>query len=748
MKMVRDICIVLILLTAAFTAFNSPAAILYSNECWISTNATGNLPSNGLGGSLDNPYDGSTQANFDSCMHDLTFPGLKGAVIHILPGTYKTHGNAAWKISKSNLRIVGSGKDITILKMIDDTLGQLITTEAGAILTNTEVSDLTLDGNYISVNDRGGIGLDGTHNAIRRVKLINCGSSGDGHEGFGLVLSNFQLGDSDGNVIEDCEVSNCGSNNTDFRALGIVSAYTNDISGTVRNNHVYGGGLDSTKRTTGFIGGTHDILIEGNFFKDVTCGWYNEEATTNVLFVHNRIINSGSAVFLRIGNRNNLTFAFNSIILTNISFSGNVGFCFEPSYGSFPVCTNVTILGNSVIFFGNNPIDFIDAYNITGLNISHNTVDSRLTSAYGNCLNINIDHNYDLSGNDLSWFNVPVTEHAIPGLLDYFVAGAGNATMTGFGNTGTGLSALAYDTTGCWNTANGVGALLYNTTGNNNTAVGRDALKENTSGSYNVAIGMEALSNNVTGDANIAIGVDTLQRNTTGSDNTATGNGAMRANITGSRNTAYGAFVFESNTNGVNNTAYGDRALDQNTSGNDNIAVGFQAGYNLTVGSSNIVIGNVGIAGDNNIIRIGTPGIQTTTYIAGTINGDGGGLTNLAQKFVSIEYPLTNVSYSISTNHGLSVTPQSVRWVLVCKTAELGYSVGDEVSAEALVASADNSRHVVEGANATKVFFAYAGAGNAMQLPNKTSPAAPQTLTSASSVISNWKLKCYASYTP
>ena len=60
------------------------------------------------------------------------------------------------------------------------------------------------------------------------------------------------------------------------------------------------------------------------------------------------------------------------------------------------------------------------------------------------------------------------------------------------------------------------------------------------------------------------------------------------------------------------------------TNGNDNIALGFQAGYNFTGSeSSNIDIGNPGVTGDNNTIRIGSG--QSQTFIAGVINGSGGG---------------------------------------------------------------------------------------------------------------------------
>ena len=45
--------------------------------------------------------------------------------------------------------------------------------------------------------------------------------------------------------------------------------------------------------------------------------------------------------------------------------------------------------------------------------------------------------------------------------------------------------------------------------------------------------------------------------------------------------------------------------------------IGKQAGVNLTTGSNNIDIGNVGVAGDANMIRIGKQGTQTGTFVAG-----------------------------------------------------------------------------------------------------------------------------------
>ena len=162
------------------------------------------------------------------------------------------------------------------------------------------------------------------------------------------------------------------------------------------------------------------------------------------------------------------------------------------------------------------------------------------------------------------------------GTGNFFVGPSGNATTTGTGNTANGVNALNHDTSGSYNTANGYDALYSNTNGVENTANGLEALYDNTSGSYNTANGAEALAFNKSGSGNTGIGF---------------------------------------------------WALFHNSSGSNNIALGYQAGLNITNGG-NIDIGNQGLATDTKIIRIGD--VQTQTFIAGVITGDGSGLTNVA----------------------------------------------------------------------------------------------------------------------
>jgi hypothetical protein len=204
---------------------------------------------------------------------------------------------------------------------------------------------------------------------------------------------------------------------------------------------------------------------------------------------------------------------------------------------------------------------------------------------------------------------------------------------SGVDNTAVGFDALRTDTIGSQNTAIGSQALSTNSRGSGNTAIGFQALLNNLS-FQNTATGAGALVSNIYGGSNTAYGFQALFSNRNGSDNTAAGLYALFGNINGNDNTANGAFTMVNNTSGLRNTvngaftmvfnttgngntADGYVALFNNTTGSSNIALGHRAGFNLTTGNNNIDIGNEGSAGESGQVRIGTPDLQTATFIAG-----------------------------------------------------------------------------------------------------------------------------------
>src|SRR5262245_58391889 len=78
--------VIALLLLISLRAF---ADTQFTNEFWVcNTTNTGNL------GTLRDPYDGSTRQKFDTIMVGLP----KGCTVHILGGTYLTHGNQAFQL--------------------------------------------------------------------------------------------------------------------------------------------------------------------------------------------------------------------------------------------------------------------------------------------------------------------------------------------------------------------------------------------------------------------------------------------------------------------------------------------------------------------------------------------------------------------------------------------------------------------------------------------------------------------------
>jgi len=197
----------------------------------------------------------------------------------------------------------------------------------------------------------------------------------------------------------------------------------------------------------------------------------------------------------------------------------------------------------------------------------------------------------------------------------------------------------------------GPSAGISNGSGGANTGLGGGSLQSNTNGTNNTAIGYQTLFNNTNGSYNVAIGERTMFQNTSGNDNTADGRHALEDNTVGNDNTANGYQALSSNTSGSQNTADGASALSSSTGGSNNIALGYQAGSSFAANeSSNIVIGNPGVPGDNNTVRLGSG--QTSTFIAGVIYGDGGGLTNLsASQLDSGTVPLAQLPAAVVTNH-------------------------------------------------------------------------------------------------
>jgi len=243
-------------------------------------------------------------------------------------------------------------------------------------------------------------------------------------------------------------------------------------------------------------------------------------------------------------------------------------------------------------------------------------------------------------------FKVSLTGHTTPVL--YIPTG-----LTQDGSFIPSISPYAFAVTANWNYGRQAVVETFDLSGSNAVLTVNDQgqivfggnpggdLFEN---AYNLGFGIDALNHldeSGGGTNNVAIGPNALENATTSADNTAMGSGAMQGSsgAYANGNVAVGYQALQRGINPLYNTAVGAQSLI-NASGRTNTALGYEAGYNIT-GNQNIDIGNEGLPGDNGTIRIGTEGVQTNWYIAGSghvdsltstgvVSGNGSGLTNLS----------------------------------------------------------------------------------------------------------------------
>jgi len=177
---------------------------------WIAYRTDG-LKGSGL--TPNDPRDGSTQARFDEAMGDAAnlFPNQKVA-IHLGPGTFTTAGyvegaSNPWQI-KAAMKIIGSGREVTIIKRADGTTsGFVLGHDLTAAADYFEMCDLTVDCNLMNSSGGGAacgaVRVMGNHVRLARVRATNwgCSLSGGTCRVFALITANPP------NV---AAVSNCG----------------------------------------------------------------------------------------------------------------------------------------------------------------------------------------------------------------------------------------------------------------------------------------------------------------------------------------------------------------------------------------------------------------------------------------------------------------------------------------------------------------------------------------------------------
>jgi hypothetical protein len=262
---------------------------------------------------------------------------------------------------------------------------------------------------------------------------------------------------------------------------------------------------------------------------------------------------------------------------------------------------------------------------------------------------------------------------------------------------------------GTSNTIFGESFLNIGPASNANTAFGSnvlDGLNVFNNTTKTSAYGFGSISNSPVGTSCSAFGCQTLLLSQIQCD--GFGTFALFSNDT-SPNTGFGAFVLNANTFGLNNVGFGQAACKRlnagsnNTAigsnsgsfslfGNNNTFIGFNSGINyVNVESNNILINNLGVVGENNVIRIGIT--QTGNYQAG-IYDQTTSQTSGIQVFVSGDGQLATYTPNMVTYENMVLGYQAGTSIL--NSTGTSNSIFGAAAAPTLV----GSQNVIMGAEA------------------------------------------------
>ncbi len=220
-------------------------------DVWIAWRTDGVAGS----GTQQDPYDGSTIAKFDTLMNGFA----ANTCVHLGPsstanpfqtaGYYDGLSGSGWQ-PKSGMRIVGSGIDVTTLKLVSGALtNQRAYAVAHQISASTvdffELSDLTINCNWSGQTGSqvasGAVRVMGNHSRVVRVKVKNWGVKSSGPSIFVVAML---TGDPAAGVNG---VTNCGLE----ECIVVVGDQGQSASGPVTVLHV-GGKEDATNANEAF----------------------------------------------------------------------------------------------------------------------------------------------------------------------------------------------------------------------------------------------------------------------------------------------------------------------------------------------------------------------------------------------------------------------------------------------------------------------------------------------------------------
>jgi hypothetical protein len=306
-------------------------------------------------GTINNPYDGSTQAKFDACM------GAVGTntVIHIGPGTFQTLGGDSYSV-KAGQKIYGAGMGNTIVQLVQPATvwssNKHVHFTTYGSYDGIEIRDLTCDGNFAGMTFTGsfaphahdafgGLYVAGNNTIIENIELINCyGDTTNGYEQFGFYIG----GVNSSSPVKNCKILNCishqyaaGSNYTNgpgmaYGSVGLISGCYDDGA-----NHGFG-----------FSDWSDGKLIGCTSALNTSVAFYSDTGPLNdIQIFHNSLLASDAPIqFNSSSTVTNIQIVDNYLNSSNNSATTNAGILLTGSGG-----VNFIIDGNTYIWSDGAP---------------------------------------------------------------------------------------------------------------------------------------------------------------------------------------------------------------------------------------------------------------------------------------------------------------------------------------------------------------------------------------------------------
>lgn len=401
-------------------------------------------------GTVTDPFDGSTSNKLDTLLNNAPI----NADIYILPSTnvYLTGGSYGWHI-KSGQRLRGGGLGATTLRLIASTNCWTVDGQPG--VTNTEVCDLTIDCNFqgnSATNSCNNGALAGVNLlswggcAIRRVHVINAGTTNAGAECFPISFSSATNSVKGPGVVEGCIVDQYRGGNCTAIVVGIGTNTYQCIGARVVNNTVT---LDTTKpglQNCYGSAGVSDFLFSGNHAFGGSFGYVHDTGQgTNITISGNSFSNDGNPgstygiyfnVAVGVSDISDLAIVNNSFRIGSVGS----GITFGRVSGAGSPVRNVNISGNRFNTFTSTNAGS-SAWNLqytTGLRVINNLVQSTLTAGYVSCTNVVAFLVHDEAGANVS---------AEGGITASNFTARGSVTVGG-ASVGTGVLSLQGVTSG------------------------------------------------------------------------------------------------------------------------------------------------------------------------------------------------------------------------------------------------------------------------------------------------------------